>query len=182
MASERYHPAAKALHWTTAIAVFLLLGVGFWMTGLPVSAFKLKLQVYNWHKWIGLVVLVLTLARLWWRWRHPPPPLPGTLAAWERRLAPLGHALLLALLIAMPISGWAMSSAAGVPVVWFGVIPLPDLIPRDQSSFETVRAVHKVLSRLLVVTIFGHLAAIVRHDVFRRDGILRRMLPTSRTG
>lgn len=105
-----YHATAKALHWLTALAVFGLLGIGLWMTGLPIGL--QKLQVYNWHKWIGLVVLVLTAARLLWRWRHPPPPLPDTVTRWERALAPIGHWALLVLLLAMPASGWLMNSAA----------------------------------------------------------------------
>ena len=84
-----YHAVAKALHWLTALVVFGMLGVGLWMAGLPIGL--LKLQVYAWHKWIGLTVLVLTVLRLLWRWRHPPPPLPDTVTRWERRLAPFGH-------------------------------------------------------------------------------------------
>ncbi len=118
-----YHGAAKALHWLTALAVFGLLGIGLWMTGLPIGL--QKLQVYNWHKWIGLVVLALTAARLLWRYRHPPPPLPDAVTRRERALAPIGHWALLFLLLAMPASGWLMSSAAGVSVSWFGVLPLP---------------------------------------------------------
>jgi cytochrome b561 len=78
-AEPTHHPAAKALHWITALLVLGLLGVGLWMTGLPLGF--TKLYAYAWHKWIGLVVLLLTAARLLWRWRHPPPPLPGSIAA-----------------------------------------------------------------------------------------------------
>lgn len=155
-----------------------MLCVGLWMTGLPIGL--LKLQVYGWHKWIGLLVLTLTIARLLWRLHSPPPPLPDTVAPWERRLAPLVHWGLLALLLAMPISGWLMSSAAGVSVIWFGFLPLPDLVPRDLELFETLRFAHHVLARLLIAAIVLHLAAVVRHDVLRRDGIFRRMWPFSR--
>ena len=106
-----------------------MLGVGLWMTGLPLGF--TKLYAYNWHKWVGLAVLVLTVGRLLWRWRHPPPPLPGTIVRWQAVLAPIAHWALLVLLLAMPISGWFMSSAAGVSVIWFGILPLPDLVPRD---------------------------------------------------
>ncbi|TAJ42015.1 MAG: cytochrome b [Reyranella sp.] len=178
MAAPTYHATAKALHWLTALAVFGLLGVGLWMTGLPISL--LKLQVYAWHKWIGLVVLVLTAARLLWRWRHPPPPLPDAVTRWERALAPVGHWALLILLVAMPASGWLMSSAAGVSVSWFGVLPLPDLVPRNPDLFEALRTVHFVLSRCLIVVVALHVAAVLHHDVLRRDGIFRRMWPSGR--
>lgn len=175
MAAPTYHGFAKALHWLTALAVFGLLGVGLWMTGLPIGL--LKLQVYGWHKWIGLVVLVLTVLRLLWRWRHPPPPLPPTVTRRERMLAPAGHWALLFLLVAMPAGGWLMSSAAGVAVAWFGVLPLPDLVPPNPDLFEALRGVHFVLSRCLIVVVALHVAAVLHHDVLRRDGIFRRMWP-----
>ncbi|MDI1284057.1 MAG: cytochrome b/b6 domain-containing protein [Reyranella sp.] len=179
MFAPTYHAVAKTLHWLTAAAVLALLGVGLWMTGLPISL--LKLQVYNWHKWIGLAVLALTVLRLLWRWWHPPPALPDTVTRWERALAPIGHWALLLLLLAMPLSGWLMSSAAGVSVAWFGVLPLPDLIPRNEDLFEALRTAHFVLSRALIVVVALHVAAVLYHDVLRRDGIFRRMWPSGRT-
>jgi cytochrome b561 len=173
-----YHAAAKALHWLTALAVFGLLGIGLWMTGLPIGL--QKLQVYNWHKWIGLVVLMLTALRLLWRWRHPPPPLPDAVTHWERALAPVGHWALLILLLAMPASGWLMSSAAGVSVSWFGVLPLPNLVSPHPDLFEALRTVHYVLSRCLIVVVALHVVAVLHHDVLRRDGIFRRMWPSGR--
>jgi cytochrome b561 len=174
-----YHAAAKTLHWLTAVAVLSLLGIGLWMTGLPISL--LKLQVYNWHKWIGLAVLALTVLRLLWRWRSPPPPLPDTITRWERALAPVGHWALLFLLLAMPASGWLMSSAAGVSVAWFGVLPLPDLVLPNPELFEALRTAHFLLSRALIVVVVLHVAAVLHHDVLRRDGIFRRMWPSGRT-
>src|SRR5262245_13720992 len=103
-----------------------MLALGLWMTGLPISL--LKLQVYGSHKWLGAVVRCLAPAGVLWRWRSRPPALPTTVAAWELRLAPVVQWSLLALLLAMPVSGWLMSSAAGVSVYWFGVLPLPDLV------------------------------------------------------
>jgi len=175
MADPTYHPAAQALHWLTALAVIGLLGVGFWMTGLPIGF--TKLYAYAWHKWIGLVVLVLTVARLLWRRRHPPPPLPGSVARWQAAMAPIGHWALLVLLLAQPVSGWLMSSAAGVSVFWFGYIALPDLVPRDPDLFEALRTAHHVLARLLIAVLILHVAAVVHHDLLRRDGIFHRMWP-----
>lgn len=179
MPAPTYHAAAKTLHWLTAVAVLGLLGIGLWMTGLPIGL--LKLQVYNWHKWIGLTVLALTVLRLLWRWRHPPPALPDTVTRWERALAPVGHWVLLMLLVAMPVSGWLMSSAAGVNVAWFGVLPLPDLVPPNTNLFEALRTAHFLLSRTLIVVVALHVAAVLHHDVLRRDGIFRRMWLSGRT-
>jgi cytochrome b561 len=171
--ADGYAPAAKVLHWTSALLVVGLLAVGLWMTGLPLS--RLKLVVYAWHKWIGLVVLVLAILRLLWRRHSPPPALPATVTPWERRLAPVGHWALLLLVLAQPISGWLMSSAGGVAVIWFGYLPLPDLVPRNQQLFATLRELHHLLAFALMATIALHIAAVLRHDVLRRDGVLRRM-------
>jgi cytochrome b561 len=175
-----YRPAAKLLHWITALAVFGLLALGLWMTGLPISL--LKLQAYAWHKWIGLSVLMLTVLRLAWRWHAPPPPLPTTVTRWERRLAPLGHWALLVLLLALPISGWLMSSAGGVAIYWFGLVPVPNLVARDPKLAELLVTIHHWLAWSLMAVLALHLAAIVHHDVMRRDGILRRMWPSPRRG
>jgi cytochrome b561 len=174
-AEPTYHPAAKALHWATALLVIGLLAVGLWMTGLPLGF--TKLYAYAWHKWIGLVVLVLTAARLSWRWGHRPPPLPAAVPGWQARLAPAAHWVLLALLVAMPVSGWLMSSAAGVSVIWFGYLPLPDLVPRDPALFETLRTAHHVLARGLIALLVVHVAAVVHHDVLCRHRVFRRMWP-----
>ncbi|TAJ26804.1 MAG: cytochrome b [Reyranella sp.] len=176
MAAGKHSQTAIGLHWITALAVLGLLGVGLWMVGLPLGLLKLK--VYAWHKWIGLAVLALTVARLLWRWRHPPPSLPGSVRDWERRLAPIAHWTLFALLLAMPLSGWLMNSAAGVGLYWFGYIPIPDLVPRDPDLFAALKTVHKVLSRLLIAVVALHVGAVIYHDVLRHDGVFRRMWPT----
>jgi len=173
VAAVGYHPFAKTLHWLTAVLVLGLLGVGLWMVGLPIG--MTKLLAFAWHKWLGLCVFVLTLLRLAWRRFSPPPALPAALAPWERRLAPLVHWALLVLIVVQPIEGWLMSSAGGVQVFWFGYLALPDLVPRDQHLFRLLRAAHHYLAFLLIGIIALHVAAVIRHDLARRDGIFRRM-------
>ena len=170
-----YDPAAKTLHWLTALLVIGMICLGLWMVGLPISLQKLK--VYSWHKWAGITVLGLSVLRLVWRHVRPPPALPETLAPLDRRLAPWGHAALYGLLFAMPLTGWMMSSASGIPVVWFGVWQLPDLVGKDDAWFKALQTTHYILSRILIAVIVLHVAAVIRHDVLRRDGVLRRMLP-----
>jgi len=176
--SDRYAPLAQALHWLTALLVLGLIAVGLWMVALPIGF--TKLYAYGWHKWIGLTVFTLTLLRLGWRAWRPPPPLPPTVTAWERALAPWSHGALLILLVSLPLTGWMMSSAGGVAVVWFGVLPLPDLVGRDLQLFERLRTTHHWLAWTLMALLVVHVLAVVHHDVVRRDGILRRMLPFAR--
>lgn len=173
-----YTPVARILHWLTALAVLGLIGLGLWMVDLPIGL--TKLYAFAWHKWIGLTVLLLTLLRWAWRALHPPPELPKSVTPWERALAPWAHILLLVLLLALPISGWLMSSAGGVKVIWFGYLPMPDLVSRDPDLFATLRTLHHWLAWTLMGVLVLHLGAVVRHDVLRRDGIFRRMSPFTR--
>jgi len=175
VAGAGYHPLAKILHWLTALLVLGLIAVGLWMVDLPISL--TKLLAFAWHKWIGLVVLVLTVLRCLWRWYSPPPRLPDTVETWHRRLSAVSHGLLLTLLLAMPVSGWLMSSAGGVTVYWFGYLQLPDLVPRDQLTFAMLRMLHHKLAWLLIAVLIVHVLAVFHHDVWRRDGIFRRMWP-----
>jgi len=170
----RYSTVAITLHWLTALLVIGMLGVGLWMVGLEIS--RLKLVVYGWHKWFGITVLAIVILRLLWRRYRPPPSLPPTVAPWERVAAPLAHWSLYALLLAMPVTGWLMNSAAGQTVIWFGLIALPNLVDRDPALLEIFRSAHHWLSRALILLLAIHIGAVIRHDVLRRDGILRRML------
>ena len=177
-ADRGYTAVAKILHWLTALLVLGLICVGLWMVGLPIGF--AKLYAYAWHKWVGLTVLVLSVLRLAWRVYRPPPALPDTITRWERAVAPWSHGLLLVLLLALPVSGWLMSSAGGVSVVWFGLLPLPDLVPRDLALFERLRTLHHWLAWTLMALLTLHLLAVLRHDVLRHDGIFRRMSPFGR--
>ena len=176
---RRYTTTAMLLHWLSALLVAGLLALGWYMADLPLSPQRLKL--YNWHKWAGVSVLALTLARLLWRWTHRPPALPAALVgrtpAWQQRLAALTHVALYGLLLVVPLIGWAYSSATGFPVVWFGVLPLPDLLPKDKVLAELVKPWHAVAAFSLGALVVLHLAAALKHQFVDRDGLMRRMWP-----
>jgi cytochrome b561 len=168
----RYTPVAIALHWLLALAIVGAFGVGLYMTGLPFSPARLKL--YNWHKWAGIAILALSALRLLWRLTHRPPadlPMP----AWQARAAHLTHGLMYLLFFAVPLSGWAYSSAAGFPIVWFGVLPLPDFVPRDKALADTFKLVHQFAAYGLAALVVAHVAGALKHHLIDRDGLLARM-------
>ena len=117
--------------------------------------------------------------RLAWRLRHPPPPLPAGLPAWERAAARVTHALFYLLLLVQPLIGFLQSNAANFPVVAWGVLPLPALIGSDEALGETLILVHENVARVLLGLIVLHVAAALRHHFLLKDDVLRRMLPAA---
>jgi cytochrome b561 len=171
---ERYGRPAIVLHWVTAALI-----IANWLLGLsmvPMHISPRKLQWYLVHKSIGLTVLLLSSLRLGWRAVRPPPP-PVAMPRWQRRAASASHALLYVLLFAIPLSGWLYSSATGVQVVYLGVLPLPNLVPKDRALGDALRLVHVSLNALLFVVFCLHVAAAIKHHVVDRDAALVRILP-----
>ncbi|MCM2309870.1 MAG: cytochrome b [Steroidobacteraceae bacterium] len=173
--NERYTRTALALHWLMAALLIGMVSLGLYMHELPLS--PRKLQLYSYHKWAGVTAFVLVLVRLAWRATHRPPPLPPGTSATVRRAASAGHALLYLLMIAIPLSGWLMSSAKGFQTVWFGVLPIPDLLGKDAALGDTLRAVHESLNWTLIVVALGHVLAALKHQFIDKDGLLARMWP-----
>ncbi|MBS0447426.1 MAG: cytochrome b [Proteobacteria bacterium] len=173
-ASAHYTGIAVAFHWVLAIAIICSLGVGLYMSDLPLSPMRLKL--FNWHKWAGVTILVLSALRLLWRLGHRPPP-DVAMPAWQARAAHATHLLLYVFFFAVPLSGWAYSSAAGFPIVWFGVLPLPDFVSPDKALAENLKEVHHVLAWLLGGLVVLHIAGALKHQLVDRDGLIGRMWP-----
>ena len=175
MNAVRYTAPARLLHWLMAALLIGLLALGFYMSDLPLS--PEKLQLYSWHKWAGVTAFILLAIRLLWRATHRPPALPASMSATAQRMAHLGHLALYALMIAIPLSGWLMSSAKGFQTVYFGVLPIPDLLAKNPELGELLATLHGGLNLLLALTVLGHAAAALKHHFVDRDDVLRRMLP-----
>lgn len=173
--TSRYSRTAIALHWLLAVAIVGSLIVGTYMTSLPLSPARLKL--YNWHKWAGITILVLSALRLLWRLGHRPPD-DVAMPPWQRRAAHATHTLLYLLFFAVPLVGWAYSSAAGFPVVVFGVLPLPDFVPADKELAELIKPWHQRLAWLMAALVVAHVGAALKHHFIDRDGLLLRMWPS----
>lgn len=175
--AERYGVVARCLHWGLAVALMGVFALGVYMHELPFSPQRLKL--YSWHKWAGVTILVLSGVRLLWRFAKGVPPLPAAMLrampGWQRVAHHLTHGLLYGLFFAVPLSGWAYSSAAGFPVVWFGVLPLPDWVPVDPDLARTLKEIHEWLNWSLAGFVGLHVAAALKHHWIDRDGLLARM-------
>lgn len=182
-----YTAAAKALHWLIAAFVIALIALGLYMTR-GVTDLGLRFELYQLHKSMGVTVLMLMALRLLWRFVTPPPDLPARMPAWERSAAHGTHILLYALLLALPLSGWAMVSAAAppfnFPTLLYKTVPWPHLPFIEQMSPESKKTVesalktmHSALGWALAALIVLHVAAALRHGFILKDGVMSRMLP-----
>jgi cytochrome b561 len=169
-----YTRTAIALHWLTVALIATGFTLGTWMVDLPIA--PQTLRIYAYHKWIGITVFLVTLVRLAWRIAHPVPP-PAGLPAWQRRGAVASHVSLYTLMLAIPLSGWLYSSAAGVQVVYLGIVALPNLVAKDDALAAVLKSVHFALNFTLLALVLVHAGAALRHHFVQRDRVLLRMLP-----
>lgn len=174
--SARYTGTAIALHWLLAILIIATFALGLTMTGMP-GITPTKLKYFNWHKWLGVTIFALAVARALWRLAHPAPPLPATLPAWQKQVSAATHFLLYVLIFAVPLSGYFYSLAAGFKVVYLGVLPLPVLIEKNLELKPILEAMHFLLNMAMAALVALHIAAALKHHFIDRDDILRRMLP-----
>lgn len=173
--NAQYGSVAKLFHWLIFLLIAMMLTVGFIMTDIPNGPDKL--WVYGIHKSIGISVLLLVALRLAWKSINIQPPLPDTMKPIEKLAARAGHLGLYLLVIAMPLSGWMMSSSAGFPVSVFGWFTLPDLVAPDRERLKDLQEVHEFLAYCLILLVSLHVLAALLHHFYHRDNVLRRMLP-----
>jgi cytochrome b561 len=171
-----YTSTAIALHWLIALLIVCGFSLGWVMTDIP-GFTPTKLKYFSWHKWIGVTVFALVIVRILWRATHAAPPLPSHMPTWQRGLAHLTHVLLYLLMVAIPVSGYLYSSAANVPVVYLGLVPLPRLIAPDAHLKEVLKSVHITLNYTLLALFVLHVLAALKHQLLDRDGLLSRMIP-----
>lgn len=174
-AARDYTRTSIALHWLIALLIFCAFPLGVYMHDLPFSPGRLKL--YSYHKWLGVTVFLLAVGRVIWRLRHPAPPPPAGMPAWQRIAAVATHHLLYVLILAVPVSGWLMSSAKGFQTVYLGIIPLPDLLTKDKELGDALTVVHQALNFTMAALVLTHVAAALKHYFVDRDEVLGRMIP-----
>ncbi|WP_223618846.1 cytochrome b [Lysobacter sp. ESA13C] len=171
--TELFWWPARVLHWLMAAMVLTMLFVG---VGMVASVSARHSWLLALHKPLGAAILVLATLRLILRLWRAPPPLPADLPALQRIAAQTSHWLLYALMLALPLVGWAMLSAGGYPVMLSDSLRLPAIAPFDADWFARLRWLHRVLAYSLFGLILMHGAAALYHGLIRRDGVLRSML------
>ena len=164
---------ARILHWLMAAMILAMLFVGVGMVASVSERHEWLLRI---HKPLGIAILLLAVVRLAVRLRHPPPPLPADLPMLQKLAAHASHWLLYALMIAMPLVGWAMLSAGGYPVMLGASLRLPAILPASATAFAILRHLHGWLALLLFLTFLAHLGAALYHGLIRRDGVLASMV------
>ena len=186
MEHTRYTTVAIAFHWVIAALIILQLGTGL-VFGFDLIADKsILFPLMQFHKSLGLTILVLSLLRLFWRLGHKPPPYPTHMKPWEKFAAHATHALLYFLMIFIPLSGWALvsSSAMGFPTIWFNLFQWPNIPGLENLPDATKGMVHEVseeshglMAYAMIFLLFLHVGAALKHHFFDRDEVLHHMIP-----
>ena len=171
-----YRLPARLLHWLMAALVLATIPAGFLMvqSGLDRS---LQNALFVFHKNVGVLLLLLVLARIAYRLARPPVPLPPALPAWQHRVSGLVHGALYALLVVMPLAGYVRVKAGGFPIETLDALGVPSLVPRSDALAATAKTVHYFGGLAITALILLHVAAALHHGIVRRDGVLDRMWP-----
>lgn len=165
---------SKSMHWLIALCIFVAATLG-WIAHEAVMS-PGKLQLFLWHKSVGITVLGLMFLRLVWRLTHTAPEDVSGLSARELKLAKLGHWVLYGFAVLLPLSGWILNSAANYPFRWFGLIEVPMLMGPDKDIQTAATRAHWVLFCILAALVAGHVLMACKHHLAGIP-LLARMLP-----
>lgn len=163
---------SRVLHWLMAALVIAMLFIGVGMVASVSARYTALVAI---HRPLGIAILLLVIIRFINRRINPPPPLPASLPPIQKFAATASHFLLYALMFAMPLVGWGMLSAARYPIVMFGGVQLPPILPHSLALAAGLRALHTDLAYLLFATVLLHLGAALYHAWLRRDGVFESM-------
>jgi cytochrome b561 len=175
MSTERrqFAPLSRLLHWTMAVMVLSMLGVGIAMVA-SLADYHVLVSI---HRPLGIAILILVVVRFVNRFWNRPPPFPATMSGAERLAATASEYTMYGLMFVLPLVGWGMLSAARYPIALFGPVHLPFILPHDAMLYAVLRKAHTVLAYLFLLTILAHVGAILFHTLIVRDGVLKRMAP-----
>jgi len=168
----RFPTASRLLHWLMAPMIVAMLFIGVGMAASLSPHYELLVSI---HRPLGIAVFVLCLARIVNRFINPPPELPDTVPSLQRFAAKASHVVLYALMFIMPLVGWGMLSAARYPIVLYGPLRLPPILPHDLTLYAWLRDLHTGLAYAFFATFLVHFGAALFHGLVRRDGVLGSM-------
>jgi cytochrome b561 len=175
---EKYTKVAVALHWVMAVSFILMLASGITMGYIEIEK-SLKFNLYQWHKSLGVLLLVAFFLRIGWRIFNKPPALPTSFPKIERIAAHAGHWGLYVWMVLLPLTGWAMvsSSVYGLPTIVFGWFEWPHVpgLEGNEDIHELAETAHMILAFSFIALILGHVAAVVKHAVKDGENLLKRM-------
>ena len=175
--TQRFKPLQRALHWLMAACILAMLFIGVGMVSTIAPKY---LPLIAFHKSLGAAIFILALIRLAVRWRYGAPALPADLPAPMKLAAELSHYVLYFLMIVMPLLGWSMLSAANYPVVLYGGVHLPMVVPQSDSLHTMLWNAHFYLAFLFFAIVLLHIAAALFHGLVRHDGVFEAMAPVRR--
>jgi len=164
---------SRLLHWTMAAMILTMLGIG---VAMVVSLGDYHALV-SMHRPLGIAILLLAVVRFVNRRINPPPPFPATMSHLERRVATASELAMYGLMLVLPLIGWGMLSAARYPIVLYGSVHLPFILPHHAMLYAVLRKAHTLLAYLFFLTFMAHVSAILFHTLIVRDGMLKRMAP-----
>jgi cytochrome b561 len=168
----RFPAVSRLLHWLMALMIVAMLFIGVGMAASLSPRYELLVSI---HRPLGIAIFVLCLARIVNRFINPPPELPDTIPSLQRFAAKASHIVLYALMFIMPLVGWGMLSAARYPIVLYGPLRLPPILPHDLTLYAWLHDLHTYLAYLFFATFLAHFAAALFHGLIRRDGVLASM-------
>lgn len=173
--TERFGLVAQGIHWLMALMIVVMLGVGFYMETMERGPDLFKLMAM--HKAVGIIVLVLAVLRVIWVFMNvSPAPLPDH-KKWEKVLAKIVQGIMYLAMIAMPLSGWIMSSAGGHAISIFGLFDMPAIVAENKELGKMANQAHGIIAWVLISTIVLHLAGAYKHKLIDKDETMQRMLP-----
>ncbi|MGB6397609.1 MAG: cytochrome b [Bradyrhizobium sp.] len=168
----RFPAASRLLHWLMAPMIVAMLFIGVGMAATVSKRYELLASI---HRPLGIAIFVLCVIRIVNRLINPPPELPDMLPSLQRFAAKASHIVLYALMFIMPLVGWGMLSAARYPIVLYGPLRLPPILPHDLTLYAWLRDLHTDLAYLFFATFLVHLGAALFHGLIRRDGVFASM-------
>ena len=170
---RQFAVVSRILHWLMAAMVLAMLGIGVGMVA-SLADYHVLVSI---HRPLGIAILILVVIRFANRLVNPPPPLPPTMSRMERLAATASEYTMYGLMFVLPLVGWGMLSAARYPIVLYGSLHLPSILPHDAMLYAVLRKTHTILAYLFFLTFLAHFGAVLYHTLIVRDGLLKRMAP-----